>query len=74
MEYALDAIISHTREEHDVVGNGGIGEHEELLSEIAALPACENDTDYNMVKRLLCNDGMEPMGPCGELWENNIGV
>ena len=63
MEYALDAILSHSRAEHEVVGNKAICEHDEFLEENAALPFCENDTDYNMVKRLLCNDGLEPNGP-----------
>jgi len=54
VEYALDAILSHSRAEHEVVGNKAICEHDEFLEENAALPLCENDTDYNMVKRLLC--------------------
>ena len=65
MEYALDAILSHSRVEHEVVGNRAICEHDEFLEENAALPFCENDTEYNMVKRLLCNDGLEPSGPYG---------
>ena len=61
----MDAILSHSRAEHEVVGNKAICEHDELLEENDALPFCENDTDYNMVKRLLCNDGLEPNGPYG---------
>ncbi len=70
MEYALDAILSHSRAEHEVVGNKAICEHDEFLEENAALPLCENDTDYNMVKRLLCNDGLEPNGPYGVMLDN----
>ncbi len=70
VEYALDAILSHSRAEHEVVGNKAICEHDELLEESAALPSCENDTDYNMVKRLLCNDGLEPNGPYGVMLDD----
>lgn len=68
----MDAILSHSREEHEIIGNGAFSEEEECLAEIAALPGCENDTDYNMVKRLLCNDGHEPEGPYGPLYENRF--
>ena len=70
VEYALDAILSHSRAEHEVVGNKAICEHDELLEESAALPFCENDTDYNMVKKLLCNDGFEPNGPYGVMLDD----
>ncbi|DBA84876.1 hypothetical protein WJX77_010566 [Trebouxia sp. C0004] len=70
VEYALDAILSHSRVEHEVVGNKAIYEHDEFLEENAALPSCENDTDYNMVKRLLCNDGLEPNGPYGVMLDD----
>ena len=70
VEYALDAILSHSRAEHEVVGNKAICEHDELLEENAALPFCKNDTDYNMVKRLLCNGGLEPNGPYGVMLDD----
>jgi len=70
VEYALDAILSHSRAEHEVVGNKAICEHDEFLEENAALPFCENDTDYNMVKKLLCNDGLEPNGPYGVMLDD----
>ncbi|DBA89842.1 TPA: hypothetical protein ACH3X2_004706 [Trebouxia sp. C0005] len=70
VEYALDAILSHSRVEHEVVGNGDMCENDEFLKRNAALPFCENDTDYNMVKRLLCNDGLEPSGPYGVMLDD----
>lgn len=36
---------------------------EEFLADNAKLVSCENDTDYNMVKKMLCNAGAEPVGP-----------
>ena len=63
MEFALDDILSWSRHEHEVIGNGNILEHEEFLAENAKLVSCENDTDYNMVKKMLCNTGAEPVGP-----------
>ena len=63
MEFALDAILSWSRQEHEVIGNSNILEHEEFLAENAKLVSCENDTDYNMVKKMLCNTGAEPVGP-----------
>ena len=36
---------------------------EEFLANNAKLVSCENDTDYNMVKKMLCNAGAEPVGP-----------
>lgn len=63
MEFALDAILSWSRQEHEVIGNGNMLEAEEFLAENAKLASCENDTDYNMVRKMLCNAGTEPVGP-----------
>ena len=63
VEFAIDAILSHSREEHEVIGNGGMLENVDFLAKHAELPACENDTDYNMVKVLLCNQYIVPDGP-----------
>lgn len=63
MEFALDAILSWSRQEHDIIGNGNMIEEEEFLAANAKLAPCENDTDYNMVKKMLCNAGTEPVGP-----------
>lgn len=63
MEFALDAILSWSRQEHDIIGNGNMAEEEEFLADNAKLVFCENDTDYNMVKKMLCNAGTEPVGP-----------
>ena len=71
MEFALDAVLSWSRQEHEDIGNGNMSDAQEFLAENAKLVSCENDTDYNMVKKMLCNAGAEPMGPYHAAFEND---
>ena len=63
MEFAIDAVLSWSRQVHEIIGDGSILEQDEFLADNAKLISCENDTDYNMVKKMLCNEGREPVGP-----------
>ena len=46
----------------EVTSDGTLIEREETAAEIRALSVCENDSDYGLVMRQLCNDDYTPEG------------
>lgn len=69
VEYAMDAVLAQSSEDSEVTGDGGfIVELEEAgvdVQELHNMPKCENDNDYCLLLRRMCDDGLVPSGPYG---------
>ena len=64
VEYVLDAILGRSREESEITGDGSFaGAGEAWDEELHEMPFCENDNDYQLLLRRLCNGGHLPAGP-----------
>ena len=63
VEYALNAVINCSREEHELVGDGSFLDDKDTAAELQALRECANDDDYSLAQRMLCNVGFMPPGP-----------
>lgn len=64
-EYVIDAVLDQFREQNEICGDGqdGFLEDEQLPKDYNALPVCENDFDFKLLRQHLCNDGLMPNGP-----------
>ena len=68
-EYAIDTTLEQFREQNDVSDSSDVflqrnaDSDDKHLAEYKALPACDNDVDFVLLKQHLCNDGLMPKGP-----------
>lgn len=70
-EYAIDATLEQFRDTNEVTGDAsddffiqnGDDDDVQRRAEYEALPACDNDFDFQLLSQHLCNDGLMPNGP-----------
>ena len=62
----IDAILGRSQEESEIMGDGLFLEyHEGAEQHLHKLPRCENDNDYPLLLKRLCDDDLLPTGPYG---------
>ena len=63
-EFVIDAVLAFLHQQNHITGyDKEWASDEERAAENAALPMCDNDFDFKLLRQQLCNDNLEPNSP-----------